>query len=128
MDFLSEMCARKDKEYFTGTYYARRPESNTDGGVEFSYEMIDNRSREYQTIMGNLLVEGLSTAIKTRAAIDFREKQYIATQDGRFWQIVSVDENIQAEQSKQALRFFKETAQTEKTIRLINKDNPQGLK
>ena len=89
--------------------------------------MLDPHSREYRTIIGTLLVEGKNTAIKTRSAIDFKEKQYIVTQDGQFWQIVSVLENVQAEQSKQALRFFVETAQTEKTIRLIGKDNPWGI-
>ncbi len=128
MDFLSEMCAKKDTEYLTGTWYKRKPVTTSDGGERFTYEMLDNRSREYRTIINTLLVEGKSTAIKTRAAIDFKEKQYIVTQDGQFWQIAAVSENIQAEQSKQALRFFTETAQTEKIIRLINKDNPMELK
>lgn len=128
MDFLSEMCARKDTEYLTGTWYKRKPVGTNDSGETFTYEMLDNRSREYRTIINTLLVEGKSTAIKTRAAIDFKEKQYIVTQDGQFWQIAAVSENIQAEQSKQALRFFIETAQTEKIIRLINKDNPMELR
>nr|DAL76791.1 MAG TPA: hypothetical protein [Caudoviricetes sp.] len=127
MDFLSEMCARKDTEYFSGTYYNRRPSKPSDVGEKFTYEMVDPRSREYRTIIGNLLVEGTSTAIKTRSSIEFKEKQYIVTQDGKFWQIAAVTETIQTEQSKQALRFFVETAQTEKTIRLIGKDNPWGL-
>lgn len=127
MDFLSEMCSKKDTEYLTGTYYKRRPVEPSDSGEKFTYEMLDPRSREYRTIIGTLLVEGTSTAIKTRSAIDFKEKQYIVTQDGKLWQIVSVLENVQSEQSKQALRFFVETAQTEKTIRLIGKDNPWGI-
>lgn len=127
MDFLSEMCARKDTEYFSGTYYKRRPTRPEDGGKTFTYEMVDPRSREYRTIIGNLLVEGTSTAIKTRSSIEFKEKQYIVTQDGKFWQIAAVTETIQTEQSKQALRFFVETAQTEKVIRLIGKNNPWEL-
>lgn len=127
MDFLSEMCAIKDKEYLTGTYYKRVPVVPSDGGESFSYEVLDPHTREYRTIMNNLLVEGRNGAIKTRSAIKFKEKGYIVTQDGQFWQITAITENVQSDRSKQALRFFTETAQTEKTIRLIGKDNPWGL-
>lgn len=128
MDYLSEMCAIKDKEYLTGTHYARIPVKTTDAGDKFTYSLLDPRSREYRTIMTNLLVQGRTLAIKTRSSILFKEKGYIVTQDGQFWQIVAVMENPQNENSKQALRFFVETAQTEKTIRLIGVDNPWELK
>lgn len=128
MDTLSELCSKKDKEYLTGTYYKRRPVTTQDGAISFTYEQVDAHSREYRTIINNMLVEGVNTVIKTRASIDFKEKQYIVTQDGRFWQIVAVQENIQTPQSKQALRFFVDTAQTERVLRLVIKDNPWGLK
>lgn len=128
MDFLSEICAKKSTEYLTGTYYKRLPVTSTDKGEPFSYEIVDARSREYRTILGNLVVEGRVAAIKTRAALDFAEKEYICTQDGQFWQITAMLENVQVDGSKQALRFFKDTALTEKVIRLIGKENPKNLK
>lgn len=128
MDFLSEMCAIKDKEYLTGTYYKRIPVSVNDGGEKFTYEVLDPHTREYRTIIGNLLTEGNITAIKTRSAIEFKPKGYVVTQDGKLWQITATTENVQSDRSKQALRFFTETAQTEKTIRLLGVENPRGLK
>lgn len=128
MDFLSEMCAIKDKEYLTGTYYKRITVTTSDGGEKFSYEVLDPHTREYRTVMNNLVVQGNIMAIKTRSTIKFKEKGYIVTQEGNLWQITAITENVQSNRSKQALRFFTETAQTEKTIRMIGVENPRGLK
>lgn len=76
MDFLSEFLAQKSREFLTGTYYKRRPVTNLDGGEAFSYENLDPHTREYKTIIGTLLIEGRTAAIKTRSAIEFKTKQY----------------------------------------------------
>ncbi len=128
MDILSEICAIKDGEYLTGTYYSRQPKTTADAGEKFSYGILDPKSREYRTLVGNLWLEGKSLAIKTRSSINFVIKGYVAIQSGELYQIVATIENIETEQSRQALRFFKDTAQTEKIIRLIGVENPMELK
>lgn len=128
MDFLSEFLSEKSREFLTGTYYKRRPVTMGDGGETFTYENIDAHTREYKTIIGTLLVEGRTAAIKTRSNIEFKVKQYIVTQDGQLWEINLVTENPQVKETEEALRIFKTTAKTEKIIRLVGVENPKGLK
>ncbi len=128
MDFLSEFLAQKSREFLTGTYYKRRPVTNADGGEKFSYENLDPHTREYKTVIGTLLIEGRTAAIKTRSAINFKTKQFIVTQDGQLWEISLVTENPQVKETEDALRIFKTTAETEKVIRLVGIENPKGIK
>ena len=127
MDALSEFCAIKNEEYLTGTYYERLPKTTKDYGEPFSYKVLDPRTREFKTLIGNLAAVGANLAIKTRSSLDFKVKSHIVTQDGKMWQIAATVENVESEQSREALRFFNETAQTEKTIRLVGVANTMSL-
>lgn len=128
MDFLSEFMSVKDKEYLHGSYYTRIPKTTSCAGKPFTYSIVDPHNREYRTLIGNLQTDGATLTIKTRATYKFREKQFIATQGGDFWEIVAVLTNPEVPESNEALRIFKSTAQTERVIRLINRDNPMHLK
>lgn len=128
MDFFSEFMAIKDKEYLSGTYYPRRPKTTANRGKPFTYSIVDPKSREYRVLLNGLQTDGATLTIRTRAAYRFKEKQYIATQSGELWQITAVIINPESEESNEALRLFKDTPQTERVIRLINADNPMGLK
>lgn len=128
MDFFSDFCADKSREFLTGTFYKRRPLTTADGGISFTYETLDPHSREYKTLISTLLVEGRNTAIKTRSSLDFKIKNFIVTQDAQLWQIVSVLENPQNPATEEALRIFREAPAAEKIIRMVGIENPMSLK
>ena len=128
MDFFSEFMAIKDEEFLSGKYYIRRPKTTADRGKAFTYSIVDPKNREYRVLLNGLQTDGATLTIKTRAAYRFKEKQYVSTQSGELWQIIAVLLNPQTSESGEALRIFKDTAQTERVIRLIEVDNPMGLK
>lgn len=128
MDILSEFCSRKDEEVLTAKYYPYYPKAQSDGYIPFTYNVLDAQTKEYRSLMSNLITtEGGNLALKTRASIDFMIKGYVLTQDGKFWVIEQVRENPINEQSKGALRFFKDTAQTERHLRLLRAENPMEI-
>lgn len=129
MDILSEFCSRKSEEVLSGKYYKFYPKSYSDNPIKFNYDILDPETKEYKNLMTNLITtDGGKLAIKTRASIDFMIKGYVLTQDGKMWQIDQSTENPINEQSKGALRFFVDTAQTERHLRLLRVDNPMDIK
>lgn len=127
MDLFSEFMAIKDEEYLTGYYYKSCPNTTADYGEEFTYQIVDPKSREYRALISNLQGDGATLTIKTRKDKGFKIKSFIKTQDGLFWQIVSNNVNPQVEESKESLRLFKDTAQAERVIRLIEIENPMEI-
>ena len=127
MDFL-ELLAIKDEEVLTGTYYARRTKTPNDGGITFNYDIANDIDRNYARLLDALETENATQTIKTNDADGFKVKGYIATQDGSFWQITGITKRLAKPENKQALRFLKQTAETEYIIRLIEVENPWGLK
>lgn len=126
VESIIEFLKIKDKECLTGIYYPRRPITANDGGQPFEYEIVDPHSRDYRTIMGNLLTDSVVTAIKTDDSSEFKIKGYIKTQDGLFWQISAVSVVPYTEETKEGLRLFKRVVE-EKVIRLLNVENPFDL-
>ncbi len=135
-DDLLNLLSIKDEEVLTGTYYDRLPiqsnipvpVSDSDYGIKFQYDIVDEHDRFYSTLLGNLQTENGSCTIKTNDMCGFTVNGYIATQDGSFWQITGIVKRLVKLSTKQALRYLKETAETEYVIRLNEIDNPWELK
>ena len=126
-DFLSLLTV-KSEETLKGTYYARRPLSPEDAGVSFAYDILNEPRSSYANILGTLNTVTSTQTIKTNDLCGFKVKGYCATQDGGFWQIEEIEKRIVSKKSKQALRITKNTIETEYVLRMIEVDNPWGLK
>lgn len=127
MDFL-DLLTVKDEEVLTGTYYARRPITPQDQGIRFAYDIVDPNDRSYHNILNTLNTTMSIQTIKTNDLCGFQVKGYVTLQDGGLWQISGIIKHAVKDGAKQALRLLKQTIETEYVIRLIEVDNPWGLK
>lgn len=127
MDFLDFLTV-KDEEVLTGTYYKRKPITTDDGGLPFSYDIVNESDRTYSTMLNTLQTEQAVQTIVTNDLVGFKVKGYVVTQDGILWQITGIVKRLVKAENKQALRILKQTIDTEYVIRLIAVDNPMGLK
>ena len=128
MDDLLNFLRVEDEEVLSGTYYKRLPESPIDNGVSFEYDIVNEKDKRYSTIIGNIRADGATCTIKTNDNCGFKINGYIATQDGSFWQIAGVGKHLVKPDSKQVLRLFRESAETEYVISFIEVENPWELK
>lgn len=126
-DYL-DMETIKDTDYLEGNYYEKKPKKPEDNPVYFEYEMIDEKSRAYALIMGNMKSDNQTCAIKTDYALNWRINGYVVTQDGTLWTVSEVRKIVQIPENKEALRIVRQTNNTEYLIRLLIADNPWGLK
>ena len=127
MDYLDFLTV-KDEEVLTGTSYKRRPITTEDGGLPFNYDIVNESDKSYFTMLNTLETEQVVQTIKTNDLVGFKVKGYIATQDGKFWQITGIITRLVKPELKQALRILKNTIDTEYIIRLVAVDNPMELK
>lgn len=127
MDFLDLLTVR-DEEVLSGTYYAKRPKTTADKGISFQYDIVDESDKTYSKVLEAIEAENATQTIKTNDMCGFKVKGYIATQDGDFWQIVGFIKRLVKHENKQALRLLKQTIDTEYVIRLVQVENPWGLK
>ncbi len=127
MGFFEDFMSIKDEEYLTATYYKSYPNTTSDVGENFTYTIIDPKSREYRAMITNLQGEGATLTIKTRKDIPFRINGLVSTNDGLLWQISSININPMVEEGKESLRLFKKSAQTERIIRMIEIENPMNI-
>lgn len=127
MDFL-DMETIKDTDYLEGTYYPRKPKTAEDNPVFFEYEIVDEKSRAYALIMGNLESDSVACAIKTDYDLQWKPNTFVVTQDGTFWTLAEVRKIVQVPENKEALRVVKQTNNTEFILRLVVCDNPWGWK
>lgn len=125
---LTDVLKLHFEERLSATYYPRMPENPRDNSESFHYDIVNESDRQYAKLLNNIQTEATVMTIKTDDKIDFKTTGYIATQDGLFWQIQGVIKNLKHENTKEALRFLKETVQTSYIIRLVEVDNPWELK
>lgn len=126
MDVLSILIPHSE-QVCTGTYYEKLPNSPADNGVSFDYENIDMTEWHYQQLFANVPVKNAtSAAIKTKEPKEWKVGSYIATQDGRFYSIIAVQQDFK-KASDQAFRFLSLVPGVEYVIRLTQKENPWGL-
>ena len=127
MDYL-DLLAVSDEEVLSGTYYNRRPKTAEDSGIEFKYDIVDEKNESYSKILDAIETVKSIQTIKTNDDCGFKVKGYIVTQTGEMWQITSIVKRLIKPENKQALRVIKTTIDTESILRLIEVDNPWGLK
>jgi hypothetical protein len=118
----------KDEEVLTATYYNRIPETPQDVGDEFQYDIVNEKDKTYSTILNGLQTDRATCSIVTDDDCGFKINGYVATQEGSFWQITNIVKRLVRKENKQALRFMKETAETEYLLGLVEVDNPWELK
>lgn len=126
-DFL-DFLHIQDEEVLSGTYYARLPKTSQDAGEPFQYDIVDDNDKTYSLLLNNIQTEQSIQTIKTSDASGFKVKGYVVTQDGALWQITGIIKKLSNPNNKQALRILTETVESEYIIRLIQVDNPMGLK
>lgn len=128
MDVL-DMLIPHQNEVCTGTYYTRLPNTPDDNGIPFSYENVDTTEWHYQQLFANVPVkDATSAAVKTREDYKWRVGGYIATQDGRFYTIIAVQQDYKSVASEQAFRTLSTVPGVDFVIRMTEKENPWGLK
>lgn len=125
---LTDVLKLHYEERLEGTYYPRMPENPRDKNETFYYDIVNESDKSYAKLLNNIQTEATLLTIKTNDKIDFKTTGYVATQDGLFWQISGVIKNLKHDNTLEALRVLKETVQTSYIIRLIEVDNPWGLK
>ncbi len=126
-DILDVLIPHQD-EVFTGTYYEQMPNSPSVNGVPFDYNTVDPTSWHYQALFSQVIVaQSTSAAIKTKEDLKWRVGGYIATQDGRFYELIAAQQDYAAA-PRQAFRMLRDAAGTEFVLRLSEKENPWGLK
>lgn len=126
-DLLSLLTIKYD-EVLTGTYYNVIPKSVEDSGISFQYDIVDESDKAYSGVLDTIKTNQTVCTIKTNDMCGFKVNGYIATQDGKLWQISGIIERIINERTKQALRLLKRTSETVYLIRLLEVPNPWGLK
>lgn len=126
-DFL-DFLHIQDEEVLSGTYYARLPITSQDAGEPFQYDIVDDNDKTYSLLLNNIQTEQSIQTIKTSDASGFKVKGYVVTQDGALWQITGIIKKLSNPDNKQALRILTETVESEYIIRLLQVDNPMGLK
>ncbi len=127
LDILDLLNAREN-QVFSGTYYDGMPKTAQDSGITFDYEYVDPTAWHYQSLFSQVIVkDSTSSAIKTKMDLHYKVGAYIATQDGRFYEIIAVQQDYQSA-SKNAFRNLAQVAGVEFVIRMSEKSNPWGLR
>ena len=114
------------EEVLTGEYFPKRPKTDADHGTPFNYDIVDESDRSYALLIEALKTDKTICTIKTVEKLNFIIKGYIRLQDGGLWQITGFSKHLLSAR-KQALRFTRETVDTEYVIRLIEAENPMGI-
>ena len=94
----------------------------------FEYEALDPTEWHYRQLLQNLIdKEAASFTIKTKTRLLWRVGAQIVTMDGRLYKIISVTEDVSAS-SRQARRMFAVPLGTEYVLRLVEVENPWGVR
>lgn len=122
MDFIDFLVDSSD-EYLTGTFYARRPKTVEDGGINFAYKQLDPNSKRFAKVLGNVRADVANYAISTNDHCGFNIGGYIVTQNGLIWQITEIVTNEEVKGKSDVLRWFTSAENSEQSLRMIQVDN-----
>jgi hypothetical protein len=126
MDLL-DLTTPHAREVCKGTYYETIPKDATVTGQPFGYEYVDPTSWHYSQLFANVkLSDAATAAIKSKTPLSWKVGAYVRTQDGRFYSILSVQQDFNAA-PRQALRIFGKPAGVEYVVRLSEKSEPWGI-
>lgn len=122
-DFLTN----REDEFFSGTYYKKRPKTTEDSGEVFSYDIEDPQTESVTNVIGGIETVTVRFSIKTIESIDFKPKGYVVAQEDDLYQIESVEKRPKNGE-KDVYRLWKNPPKQEKILRMIKVQNPWGLK
>ena len=125
-NFFDFLAIRED-EFFTGTYYSKRPKTTEDYGETFSYDIEDPQTESVENIIGAVETLAVRFSIKTIDSLAFKAKGYVVTQEEDLYQIESVEKRPKNGE-KDVYRLWKNPPRQEKILRMIKVQNPWGLK
>ena len=126
MDLL-DLTTPHAREVCKGTYYKTIPKDATVTGEPFGYEYVNPTAWHYQQLFSNVKVsDATAAAIKSKTPLAWRVGAYVRTQDGRFYMIISVQQDYNAA-PRQAFRIFGKPAGVEYVVRLSEKAEPWGI-
>lgn len=116
-----------------GSYYKREPNDLTEGAQTFSYEYLDLYSRTYSVLFGGVQAVAGEQAIRTRDRLDLQRDErgevggIVITGDGRAFKVIQSQRDY-SRAPKQAFRIFGMPVGYTTALRLVEIDNPWGLK
>lgn len=123
-----DIMAPRAEQVCVGKYYENYPKTPEIAGERFEYEYIDPTSWRFKNLFSNVTAnESTTAAIKTKINLKWKVDGFVRLQDGRFYAIVAVAQDFNAA-PKQAFRYFGNPAGVEFVIRLVEKDEPWGIK
>lgn len=124
MDDFLNFLKPKTNYPFTGTYYARRPQTTADVGLRFRYRKLDAKRKAYGQVIQNILENDESNAIETVSDIAFKIKGYVVLQDGTMWQITEAERH---EENEITNFTFRDDINDKTVLRLTGVENPEEL-
>lgn len=112
-----------------GKYYDKTPDTAGIVPQPFDYEVVDMASYRYKQLFGNLMDNTTCTAaIRTNDPRAYKVGGFVLDDRGRLFTVVSVTEDTASVESEQVFRYFPVAAGTDYILRLVEKENPWGLK
>lgn len=124
MDYL-EFANPKSRFTASALYFEHEVDDPTDGGQRFTYEYLDPLSHTYRKLFGNIQsTDGNGElAIRTGTRLPYKQGAYIKTQDGKFFQIIQMQEDFSAAK-KQAMRILPIPVSVQYVIRMVQIEDP----
>lgn len=127
MDILDIITGRMEK-IFGGTYYSILPQDSSTEGMPFEYEYVDPKQWNYQRLFANVIGNNVSfTAIKTKTPLKYDTKGFIVLNDGKLYDILSVQQDYNSVDSLEVYRILNVAPGIEYVIRLSEHTNPWGM-
>ena len=130
---LLDIVAPRAQYTARGSYYKHEPNDLTDGAQTFSYEYLDLYSRTYSVLFGGVQAVSGEQAIRTRDRLDLQRDErgevggIVITGDGRAFKVIQSQRDY-SRAPKQAFRILGMPVGYTTALRLVEIDNPWGLK
>lgn len=111
----------------TGKYWEDRPEVEA-GGVLFNYEYANPYLAAYKRLFANIQGSSGDIAIRTNDILNpVKNRSHVLLADGRLFLVADFEIDYQSA-SKEAMRLFGVPLGTTHVFRLVEIDNPWGVR
>lgn len=117
----------KPKFTATANYYAEFMDGPDVGAKQFNYEYENPYSNTYRRLFANIQGSAGEVAIRTDDQLNYKIGGVVITQDGKAFKILQSEKDYQAG-NKQVFRLLGSPVSVEYVIRLIEIENPWGVK
>lgn len=129
MDIRDFLNPAKAKFSFMGSYYESKQEEDLkEGGLRFRYKHEDPNTATYRKLFSNVLVaKSNDAAVRTNTQIDFKVNSFVVLQDGKAYTIAEMIKDYNSA-PQEVFRITNHSPAIEYVLRLVEYDNPWGLK